>query len=127
MPSCYRCQSPLLETTPGGVTDIQFFSCESCYSQYAQKPGEDLHDRWLMPLTLPLYFVIYDKEPSEKVDYVAQELLRKKPEYLATLIEHIQDELDTPKQKLSQIHSYVHPDEAKLRVFLAQVKDALQK
>ncbi|GAA6183039.1 hypothetical protein NBRC116595_02870 [Aliiglaciecola sp. NS0011-25] len=109
------------EITPANVTDIQFFCCLSCGCEYTLKTGGELHDRWLMPLTIVLYNVIYAQDPLAKIDVTMDQLQTKKPEFINALAKHIEDELDAPKQKLCDIHDFVYPNEQKLRDFLREV------
>ncbi|MBV1907982.1 MAG: TTC39/IML2 family protein [Kangiellaceae bacterium] len=125
MPNCYRCKNELKDITPQGLDTINFFSCEKCGCQYAKTNESELHDRWLMPLTLPLYEVIYEKQPLNKIDRVMNSINKKKEAFKLILAEHIESELQNPKQKISQIHQFQYPDEEKLRHFLAEILNRL--
>lgn len=96
-----------------------------CGAGYAKKPGQDLHDRWLMPLSVVLYAVIFEREPYLKAKSVAKYLLDQKNTDLLKLKEHILEEIKTPKQKVSQIHDFAYPDEVELRKYLVAVYEHL--
>jgi hypothetical protein len=44
---------------------IRFFKCPTCHRQYARKPGQGLTFRWLHPISLALYSVIFDEQPTK--------------------------------------------------------------
>lgn len=126
MTECYRCNSKLKDVTPKDIENIHFFEYLECHSRYAQKPGQQLHDRWLMPLTLILYEVIFSENPPDH----AKELLNEKGRFDVKkkdiLISHIRGELDTPNQKISEIFDFVCNDETKLREYLRLVMEGLE-
>jgi hypothetical protein len=125
MEKCIRC-SETLAKAPDRSPEIEFYSCERCRSHYAKKPGQALHDRWLMPLSLVLYPVLFDKEPRAKAASVAKSLLENKEIDIATLKEHILAEIEAPKQKVSQILDFAYPDEEALRKYLVEVHRSLE-
>ena len=117
MEQCYRCGSQLIEL--GSKNDeIAFFECVSCESQYTKKPGGNIHDRWMMPITLPLYSVIFSSDPAQEVERVVQQFQERESEFKKVLVEHINEELENPKQKISEIHEYKFANESQLREFL---------
>lgn len=125
MEKCFRCAGKLQDNTPPDVAGIKFFACMDCGAGYAKKPGQDLHDRWLMPLSVVLYAVIFEREPYLKAKSVAKYLLDQKNTDLLKLKEHILEEIKTPKQKVSQIHDFAYPDEVELRKYLVAVYEHL--
>lgn len=125
MEQCFRCAGKLQDNTPPEVTGIKFFACTDCGAGYAKKPGQELHDRWLMPLSVVLYPVIFDREPHLKAKAVAKSLIEQQNTDLLKLKEHILQEIKTPKQMISQIHDFAYPDEEELRKYLAAVYEHL--
>lgn len=126
MKKCLRCGMPLSEAEPK-LPDISFYSCPQCGSHYAQEPGQELHDRWLMPLSLPLYDVIFDKDPVSRASEIANKYVGRVDLDLDKLEQHIEDELSNPKQKVSEIHNSEYANEKQLRDFLKAFKDALRE
>ncbi len=122
---CLRCASELSCSRDSRDGVIDFFDCPECHSRYAQAPGQCLHDRWLMPLTLPLYMVMFDQKPVEKAEFVAQAMMERGPGFAEVVLEHVNEELARPKQKVREIHDLVCKDEALLRKFLKQFSQEL--
>ena len=118
MEHCYRCDSQLIKITPGDVDNIMFFECPSCKCQYAKSKDSELHDRWLMPITLPLYSVINENNPVSQAITQAKAFFEREDLDLEILKRHIHDELGDPKQKVAEIFEYINPDEGKLREYL---------
>jgi hypothetical protein len=126
MEICFRCKNNLVDITPDDLEGIQFFGCHGCGSHYTKNPGKQLCDRWLMPITLPLYNVIFEENPMDKLKQTMFMLRKEKPEGLIQIVEHIKDELNEPKQNLCDTHDFVYPNEAKLREFLAAVMQNIE-
>lgn len=118
MSNCLRCHSKLKRDTPFYSFRIKFYTCSACGSRYRLKRGQRLHDRWLMPLTLPLYSVIFEKDPVASAKSVAYSFYERKDFDLDLLKKHINCELHEPTQNISEIHDYVYPNEDELREFL---------
>jgi hypothetical protein len=125
MEKCIRCARALTQALDQS-TEVEFFVCEHCQSHYARKPGQALHDRWLMPLSVVLYPVLFDKEPCGKAAGVAKSIIEKGALDIARIKEHILDEIKVPKQKVSQILDFAHPDEEQLRQYLMEVHRCLE-
>ncbi len=126
MEHCYRCDLELIETTPAESGNILFYACEGCGACYAKKAGQQLHDRWQMPITIPLYALIYEQEPLKAVDKTVIQLSRKKRSYVELMIQEINLELKNPRQNLIDIHDYVYPNEHQFREFLRLIAIGLQ-
>lgn len=126
MPNCPRCSATLKPTEPK-TAGISFYECPDCASQYARQSGEDLHDRWLMPLSLPLYVVIFDRDPASRAIDVARQFCDRDELELDILEQHIAEELGNPKQKVSEIHDFAYADEHQLREFLGSFLEALKE
>lgn len=122
MPNCLRCQTPLENVTPTSTEQVRFFSCPHCHCQYTQNEQGRLFDRWLMPLTVPLYMILFEKEPLTCIERVASFVMEKPSEYRKVLLEHIDAELSLPTQRLSDIHKFSYANEQQLREFLAKLR-----
>ena len=118
---CPRCVDVELSLLPASTNDIAFFECPSCHRQYAQKPGHPLVYRWLHPVSLPLYTVLFDSEPILKAQSVAQGLANSRSrETLARIIDEIELELRHPTQNVRDILGN-YASEEKCREFLEAV------
>ena len=123
---CFRCGGELQCLSLKEPTEIKFFSCQACPCQYTQNDQGRLCDRWLMPMTLPLYAVIDEQNPLLKVDTVVVQMANKGQSFIDALLEHISQQLENPRQQLTDMHSFSYPDEDKLREFLRLVKQGLE-
>ena len=127
MPKCLRCGKILKPAKPK-LVDINFYSCPNCSCNYARKPGQSLHDRWLMPITGPLYGVIFEEEHALKAKELAVEYYHEEDVFnMEIIIQHIKEELKNPTQKVSEIHEFINPDENKIREFLSLFVEELEK
>ena len=124
MPRCYRCDA-ILDRDPSSASSLSFYECSKCHSRYAKSNNTDLHDRWGMPLTIPLYSVIFDSDPSIRVDEVLDSLRRDHRDLLPILVEEIREELANPRQEVSQIYDFAHATEVQLRDFLAKIAEKI--
>ena len=97
-----------------------FFVCPKCHRHYAKGKGESLHDRWLSPLAIPLYGVIFEKDPVQFAPRIAESIQgQQSSEFIEMLLIDIEEELQHPKQHVSELHDFVYPNEQQLRNFLA--------
>lgn len=124
MTNCYRCGETVLHGEPLDE-DIHFFVCPACNSRYAERVGQAPHDRWLMPITLLLYSVIHVRHPEEWGVKIANEFKDRTDLDLEVLVSHIDEELNFPKQRLTDIHEFEHASEDQLREFLKSFRTAL--
>jgi hypothetical protein len=100
---------------------MAFFECPSCHRQYAKTKSGALTYRWLHPVSLPLYCVIFEKSPVYHSRRVADLLLRQNSQnLLAAIISEIELELEEPTQQVREILGNVATEE-KCRQFLAAV------
>ena len=102
MARCLRCNTKLILDTKVSWS-FRFYGCPNCNSQYSKAIFRPVCDRWLMPITFPLYDVLFDKEPQLKAKEVAQSLLSREQGLREAIKNHVRDELETPKQKVSKI------------------------
>ena len=97
---CFRCNKPLLLAEE--LEAISFYKCTSCNRDYAKKPGKGLTDRWLSPLSLVLYDIIFIKEriSDEIIENVSNEINHYEAKKVKFIKDDIVEELTNPKQKL---------------------------
>ena len=123
---CLRCKTIALqqiERHPG----IRFFSCSECGRHYALEPGKQLTFRWLHPVTLALYAVLFDANPVERASSVAQEFVNQRSmEKLTRMVQEIRLELEEPTQQVRDSLDCV-ASEADLRTYLAAFCDEIDR
>ena len=124
---CYRCQSELVRSNPDDPRDIEFYTCSGCNFRYSRKTGQEIHDAWMTPLTYILYAVLFEAEPTSKAKAVAHRLKNDPKVNIDFLRGFIRDELEHPKQKVSEILNFAYPDEVKLREFMSLVYQYTQE
>jgi hypothetical protein len=84
--------------------DVAFYECPACGRQYCLQPGKQLTFRWLHPISLPLYGVIFEDTPTERAEADAKLFVKQKPPaYLRTMVEEIRLELRDPTQQVRDI------------------------
>ena len=78
------------------------------------------------PVSVALYGVLFEREPLEHAQQIAEMLVRNRPpEKIASLVEEIELELEHPTQQVRDIIENV-ASEAKCRAFLAAVVHRLR-
>src|SRR6266436_316745 len=123
---CLRCKTEALSQLPS-TPDIAFFECPACRRQYALEPGKQLTFRWLHPISLPLYGVMFDDMPTERAEAEAKLFVKQKPaSYLRTMIEEIRLELRDPTQQVRDIVD-CRASEEKVREFLRLFADNVDR
>ncbi len=123
---CPRCGGSLV-LSPDTTETIMFYGCPSCPWHFAQEPGEGLHDRWGSPLSIALYSQIFEKHPDQTAEENARALLSQRPDLIVAILDEIDRELDSPIQRVSEIHHFLYPDEDSLRVHLKLLAVALRR
>lgn len=102
-PRCLRCKTIVLNRLPS-PSEITFFECPSCRRRYSLKPGKGLTFQWGHPISLVLYFVLFDRAPVGRAAEAAATLAgQRTAEELQTWIREIQLELDEPTQQVRHI------------------------
>ena len=126
---CLRCNDQSLRLLSDSTAEITFYECPQCGRHYTKKPGEELHDRWLSPISVVLYLVIFHRDPREHIDPIANLLIKERDRNeLSTIVHEIDQELKEPTQRVSQILDLVHaPSEEIVREFLHGVSVRLKK
>ena len=118
---CPRCPATALGLLPESTQQVAFFECPSCFRHYVSKRDRALTFRWLHPISLALYGVIFESRPLEHAQRIAESIVRNQScEQIATLVGEIELELDHPTQQVRDILENV-ASEAECREFLAAV------
>ena len=125
-PLCLRCKTIKLEPL-SSPDSISFFECPNCHRHFARKPGGSLTFRWLHPISLFLYPVIFEPDPVRYWNELTVSGLteQESPERTKALIEEITLELDDPTQQVRDILGCC-ASEAELRKYLRCVVDSLR-
>ena len=127
--NCLRCLGVELILLTESTNLIAFFECPSCHRHYAQKHGRPLVYRWLHPVSLPLYAVLFDPEPLPKAQSVAKHLAKNRSkETLNMMIDEIELELHHPTQNIRDIlDNYASEEKCRefLEAFVAQIRSIL--
>ena len=97
---CFRCSGNLAVTEEH--EDITFYECKDCKRRYAKSLGKSLTDRWMNPISIALYAIIFDTEKvsHERIENMMKSYDNKTLEQKKQLIEEIEEEIRNPKQKL---------------------------
>ena len=132
--NCLRCDGVEVRPSPRG--GWPFVACPQCSREFMVTSGGALVERWLGPLSLILYPVIFASTPQTEADRIAQELYAScqpgRPslfrsftrEQLQQLLSEVRLELEHPTQKVREIRD-LRGEEADLRQYLARVAQRL--
>jgi|MudIll2142460700_1097286.scaffolds.fasta_scaffold11760_2 hypothetical protein len=123
---CPRCGGSLV-LSPDSTATIKFYDCPSCPWHFVQEPGQGLHDRWLSPLSIALYSQIFQKHPDQTAEANAKALLSQRPDMIAAILDEIDREIESPTQRVSEIHDFKYADEDSLRIHLKLLSVALRR
>jgi transposase-like protein len=124
-PNCLRCKTEPLNALPL-IRDVQFFECPRCHRHYTLHAGGALTFRWLHPISVALYGVIFSREPVARAPSVAQDLSKSQTaEWLSQLVSEIELELADPTQDLQLMLDCCASD-AQLREFLRLVAEGVK-
>ena len=113
-PRCLRCKTIDLTLLDSSTETISFFECPQCFRNYAQKRGGRLCFRWLHPISLALYPVIFEKHPLHFIEQLTACLSSEPPpnrieqgsaeaEHIKLTVQEIRLELDDPTQQVRDI------------------------
>lgn len=101
VPACFRCTGVSLRSLPESSSEIEFLECPSCRRSYARPAGGPLTYRWLHPITVALYGVIFDEDPLPRAESAADDLCRtRSPDELRMLVREIELELKEPTHQV---------------------------
>ena len=121
---CLRCKTIDLGelASPEGIS---FFECPECHRNYARKPGGALFFRWPHPIGLFLYPVIFEANPPQHCERVAEMFGRQESsERIEQIVREIRLELDDPTQQIRDILN-CDASEEELRKYLRCLADRL--
>ena len=125
MPTCLRCTDTELMAVPS-PEGISFFQCPKCARRFAQRDGGPLTERWLGPLSITLYGVLFAKHPPREAVRIAAMINAQHAESRDVLIREIRAELSSPSQPVRDILPGMSAPEEDLREFLRRVAEALE-
>jgi hypothetical protein len=115
---CLRCKTVELNDLPDSrPEEIRFLECPACSRSFAKRAGKSLTFRWLHPIPVALYPVLFDRDPVARVGFVAEQLRGDHPEWRDAMIREIELELADPSHDLADSLDLVAPD-ALLRDYL---------
>ena len=126
---CLRCVDIVLRLLPESSKEVKFYRCPKCGWNFAKKPGQQLHDRWLSPISWVLYLVTSNKDPRERIDQIADLFIEQRNlNELSTIVHEIDRELKEPTQRVTEILDFAHsPSEEIVREFLRGVSVRLKE
>ena len=128
---CIKCKDEALK-----IVDENFYRCGKCERQFRVADSGELVDRWMSPISIVLYPVIFSARPVEDAQRVAEGLYEStipgsnsifmefSLEQIQYLITDINDELSTPTQKVSAILD-CKASEEDVRKYLGKVVNTL--
>ena len=124
--NCLRCETVELRVIPKSIQQITFYECPSCSRHFAQKLGPGICDRWLNPLSLVLYGIIFERYPQGAYQRIAEQFLEQRAGDIPLLIEEITQELQKLTQNVCDILD-LQQNEQDVRAFLQLVVDYWKK
>ena len=115
---------PLSPTGQSGP--LRFHECPQCGRAFTERPDGPLVERWLGPLSVALYGVIFDPRPQDpqRVRAVAGQLGHLDTARIAA---EIRLELAHPTQPVADIVGPMRAGEDDLREFLRLLADELER
>jgi hypothetical protein len=122
-PTCFRCPGTLRPTDR--AESIRFLECPECGRRYAQRDGGPLTERWLSPISLALYGVMFDEHPQDPENVRLQARGMGHLDVDA-LVREIRLELAEPAQPVRDILGGMRATEADLREYLRLLADELE-
>lgn len=124
--NCLRCETVKLIVLHDSSKEITFYECPNCSRHFAQKLGQGLCDRWLSPISLVLYGVIFERQPQDAYQRIAELFLKQRADDIPFFIEEITQELQKPTQNVCDILG-LQQNEQDVRAFLQLVVDYWKK
>ncbi len=115
----------------GSPPGISFFRCPACERQFTLMPGKALVERWLGPLSLVLYDVIFEERPQDRAEEMGRRIFQGRMsafpyEALGRLLEEIRIELSAPSQVVRDILD-CRASEEDLREYLRRLADEIER
>lgn len=122
---CFRCKSKLEISEE--YDEIVFYLCKPCNRYYAKSEDGSLVDRWLSPLSLALYGIIFEKEwiSDETLQRQCHHLLKMDSNRIELILNDIDEELRSPKQLVSKMLD-LHCTEEQARDYLKRLAVAIR-
>lgn len=103
-PTCLRCGEVELTQLQAPSKEIEFYECPKCYQPYARQSGKALTFRWLHPVSLPLYVVLFVSQPIERASQIAEQFVSQRSAGDKTrIVDEIELELLYPTQNVRDI------------------------
>ena len=126
-PFCLRCPDVGLCRLPESSDEISFFECPTCRRQYAKKKSASLTYRWLHPISLPLYCVLFSANATAEAPRVARSLANQSSAtQLTSIVHEIELELQQPTQQVREILDNPQSEET-CRQFLTAIASLLRE
>lgn len=126
---CLVCPDAPLASIAASDDDVAFYACPSCGRQYALEAGGSLTFRWPHPLALPLYAVLFERDPVSRAGEVARRIRGSHPVgELRRMVEEIERELADPTQQVRAIVDNPQPEDVCrdfLGAFVAELRAEL--
>lgn len=124
---CFRCGADLEIDTRSKTDEITFFDCRPCRRSYARALGQGLTDRWLSPISLALYPVIFSSNPANEAERLAAGHARgRSRKQLQVLLDDIREELAHPRQRVRDILG-IAASEENAREYLRRFADVIAR
>ena len=135
---CLRCKTQELVKLPESDWLGSFYACPQCGRHYCKRLGKGLCDRWLSPISFVLHEAIFYDAPHKHIDEIAEKFVisfknATIPDNdinvnrnLSVIIEDIDEEIDSPTQKVKYILDLNCKSEKRIREFLAGVSIKLK-
>jgi hypothetical protein len=121
---CLRCKTTELVGSPRGSS---FFECPKCHRGFIRETDGTLRFCWPHPISLVLYPVIFEADPGQHCERIADLFVKEKSgEQIDLLIQEIKLELEDPTQQIRDILT-ARASEEDLRNYLRCVADRLEK
>jgi hypothetical protein len=125
MPNCLRCDNAILFAS-NLSENIEFFECPQCHRHYARKSGQALTFRWGHPTSLPLYTILFTRDPLFRVSEIGDLFIKDNSlDFLQLMTDEIELELQHPTQQIRDILDNPQA-ESECREFLAAFANYLR-
>ena len=120
---CLRCKTIELAMLPESTEEATFYECPGCHRHFALISGRGLCERWLGPLSLVLYGIIFERRPQDASRRIAELFLaQSRREEIVWMRAEIAQEIEQPTQNVCDIHD-LRQKEEDVRAFLRLVVD----